>query len=114
MSDEREDVPPRSMPIGDLKIDPLAEDLLDSPAMQPYMNLAVAMMQQRDMAPATEEIAALPLERRYVWRVASALQWAFADMDTLTVDVDRQTLSLEDRRRLLDNGKAPPASVLPF
>jgi hypothetical protein len=42
------------------------------------------------MGPATAEIAALPLEKRYVWRVVSALQWAFADMDTLTVEVDRQ------------------------
>lgn len=104
----------RRVPIKDLKVDPLAEDLLDSPAMQPYMDLAVAMMGQRDMGPATEVIAALPLEKRYVWRVASALQWAFADMDTLTVEVDRQTLCLEDRRRLLEMVKHRPLQFCLF
>jgi hypothetical protein len=103
-----------NVPVKDLKIDPLAEDLLDSPAMQPYMDLAVAMMGQRDVGPATAEIAALPLEKRYVWRVASALQWAFADMDTLTVEVDRQTLSLEDRRRLLELVKHRPLQFCLF
>jgi hypothetical protein len=102
------------MPIRDLKFEPLAEDLLDSPAMQPYMDLAAAMMGQRDLAPATAEIVAMPLEKRYVWRVASALQWAFADMDTLTVEVDRQTLSMEDRRRLLELVKHRPLQFCLF
>jgi hypothetical protein len=66
------------------------------------------------MGPATAEIAALPLENRYVWRVASALQWAFADMDTLTVEVDRQTLSLKDRRRLLELVKHRPLQFCLF
>jgi hypothetical protein len=105
-------LPPKK--VKNLKFEPLAEDLLDSPAMQPYMNLALAMMQQQDMGPATAEIAALPLENRYVWRVASALQWAFADMDTLTVEVDRQTLSLKDRRRLLELVKHRPLQFCLF
>ena len=105
-------MPPKK--VKNLKFEPLAEDLLDSPAMQPYMNLALAMMQQQDMGPATAEIAALPLENRYVWRVASALQWAFADMDTLTVEVDRQTLSLKDRRRLLELVKHRPLQFCLF
>jgi hypothetical protein len=114
MSDEPEDSPIKRMPIRDLKFEPLAEDLLDSPAMQPYMDLAAAMMGQRDLAPATAEIVAMPLEKRYVWRVASALQWAFADMDTLTVEVDRQTLSMEDRRRLLELVKHRPLQFCLF
>ena len=114
MSDEPEDLPTKWMPISDLKVEPLADDLLDSPAMQPYMNLALAMMQQKDIGPAMAEIAALPLEKRYVWRVASALQWAFADMDTLTVEADRQTLSLEDRRRLLEMVRNRPLQFCLF
>lgn len=35
------------------------------------------MMGGKDTGPAIEELAALPLEKRYVWRVASALRWAF-------------------------------------
>jgi len=114
MSDEPPNFPTKRMPIDDLKSEPLSDDLLDSPAMQPYMNLALAMMQQDDLGPATEEITALPLEKRYVWRVASALQWAFADMDTLTVRVDRQTLSREDRRRLLELLKHRPLQFCLF
>ncbi len=39
---------------------------------------------------------ALPLEKRYAWRVASALKWAFADFENLNVVADRRTLSQED------------------
>jgi hypothetical protein len=69
--------------------------------MKPYMRLAMAMMGGKDTGPAIEELAALPLEKRYIWRIASALKWAFADFDTLTVEADRQTLSPEDKERLL-------------
>jgi len=77
--DEKGDDPIKQIPIGDLKIDPTAEDLIRSPAMQPYVKLALAVMGRKDVAPAVEEITALPLEKRYTWRVASALKWAFAD-----------------------------------
>jgi len=97
-----------------LKTEPGSDDLLESPAMQPYMKLALAMMQQRDLVPATEEIAVLPLENRYVWRVASALKWAFADLETLNVEVDRQTLSTEDRQRLLELLKHRPLQFCLF
>jgi hypothetical protein len=92
----------KQVPMRDLKVDPTAEDLLESEAMKPYMNLAVAMMGNKDTGPAIEELAGLPLEKRYVWRVASALKWAFADFDTLTVEADRQTISPEDRKQLVD------------
>ena len=38
----------------------------------------------------------MPLEKRYIWRVASALKWAFADLETVKIAVDRKTLSPED------------------
>ena len=64
------DESPKQIPLRDLKVDPTAEDLLDSAAMEPYLNLAVAMMTGgKDTGPAIEELAALPLEKRYVWRV---------------------------------------------
>jgi len=102
MSDQEDDASPKLVPIGDLKMDPAAEDLLDSPAMEPYLNLAMAIMGGKDTGPAMEELAALPLEKRYVWRVASALKWAFADFDTESVAADRKTMSAEDRRRLIE------------
>ena len=50
--------------------------------MQPYLGLL--------KTPNVEEIAALPLEKRHVWRIASALKWGFADLDSVYVPVDRE------------------------
>jgi hypothetical protein len=73
----------KQIPIGDLRTEPEAEDLLESAAMEPYLNLAMAVMGGKDTSPAIEGLAALALEKRYVWRVASALKWAFVDFETL-------------------------------
>ena len=81
-------------------MEPEAESLLESAAMEPYMNLAIALMGRKDTRPAIEKIGALPLEERYVWRVLSALKWAFADLETLNVEADRRTISPEDQTRL--------------
>ena len=88
--------------MNDLKVDPAAEDLIDSPAMEPYLTLALTVMGHKDVAPAVEEISALPLEKRYTWRVASALKWAFADFENLNVVADRRTLCQEDLDKLVD------------
>jgi hypothetical protein len=104
----------KKMPLRDLKMEPEAEELLDSAAMKPYLNLAIAMMGDRDPGPAIEELAALPLEKRYSWRVASALKWAFADLETLNAQAYRQTLSPEDRLRLLELLKNRPLQFYLF
>lgn len=114
MEDNKTDAPARYVPIGDLKVDPEADDLLDSAAMEPYTNLATAMMAGKDTSSAVEKLAALPLEKRYVWRVASALKWAFADFDTLTVEADRQTISPEDQMQLVDLLKHRPLQFCLF
>jgi hypothetical protein len=82
--------------------DPTAEDLLSSPAMKPYMNLALAVMGHKDVRPPVEAITALPLEQRYTLRVASALKWAFADFENLNIVADRRTLCQEDLDTLVD------------
>jgi hypothetical protein len=104
----------KQIPLRDLRVDPAAEDLLDSAAMEPYLNLAVAMMGGKDTRPAIEELAALPLEKRYVWRVASALKWAFVDFDSLTVEADRQTITPKDREQLADLVKHRPLQFCLF
>ena len=81
MSDQENDPLGNSLPLRDIKMESGSEDLLDSPAMEPYMNLALAMMGGKDTGPAIEGLAALPLEKRYVWHVTSALKWA---LPTLT------------------------------
>ena len=112
MSDQ--DHSAKRIPIGDLHVEPEAEELLDSAAMEPYMDLAIAMMGGKDTRPAIEKLAALPLEERYVWRVASALKWAFADLETLNVEVDRETILKEDRPRLIELLKNRPLQFCLF
>jgi hypothetical protein len=114
MDGQNDDEPIKQAPISDLKVEPEAEDLMDSPAMQPYMKLALAVMGHKDVAPAIEEIAALPLEKRYTWRVASALKWAFADFENLSVVADRRTLSQEDLDKLVDLLRVRPIQFCMF
>ena len=102
MSDQNDDQSAKRIPIRDLHIEPGAEELLQSAAMEPYRDFALAVMGGKDTGPAIEALAALPLEERYVWRVASALKWAFADLETLSVDADRQTMSKQDLERLVE------------
>jgi hypothetical protein len=104
----------QSVPSGKIKSDAAAEDLLDSPTMEPYVKLAMAVMGHKDPSAAVEEIAALPLEKRYTWRVASALKWAFADFENLNVVADRRTLSKEDLDRLVDLLKLRPLQFCLF
>jgi hypothetical protein len=114
MDENNPDDFPKQIPIRDLKMSPEAEDMLDSAAMEPYMNLAMAVMGGKDASQATEEIAALPLEKRYSYRVASALMWAFVDFDSLNVEADRQTLSPEDRKELAESLQHRPLQFCIF
>ncbi len=114
MSDHGNDPSRNMVPLSHIKMESGSEDLLDSPAMEPYMNLALAMMGCKDTGPAVEVIAALPLEKRYVWRVASALKWAFADFETLNIEADRRTLSPEDRKQLVELLKHRPLQFCLF
>jgi len=114
MDEKNDDDQIKKVPIGDLKIDPTAEDLIDSPAMEPYMKLAIAVMGHTDPNPAVAEITALPLEKRYTWRVASALKWAFADFENLNVVADRRTLSQGDLDTLVDLLRVRPLQFCLF
>src|ERR1700686_1404874 len=98
MSDKK----PKPIPIKDLISEDGAHELATSTDMQPYLRLMMAGRQDKDTTSQVEEIAAMPLERRYTWRVASALKWAFADLETVNVAVDRQTLSEEDLKKLVE------------
>jgi hypothetical protein len=102
------------VPIKDLKVEEGAEDLLNSPLMQPYLKAAAVILQNQNASEAIADIAALPLEKRYVWRVASALKWGFADFDNLNVEIDRQTLSPEDREKVTESLKHRPIQFCIF
>ncbi len=91
-----------------------AHELATSPDMQPYLRLIKAGLQDKDITPHVEEIAALPLEKRYIWRVASALKWAFADLETVSVAVDLETLSPEDLGKVVELLRLRPMQFCMF
>jgi hypothetical protein len=109
-----EDHPIKRIPINKLRQEDGAQELAESADMEPYVNFAVALMQGNDPEPELEAIRQLPIEKRYVWRVASALKWGFADFDDLGVDADRQTLSPEDFSRVMDLMKLRPMQFCLF
>ena len=104
----------KRIPIRDLISEDGVDELLDSPEMEPYVKLAVAAMEGSDPRPFLEELAQLPLHRRYIWRVSSALKWAFADCDTANVKADKETLSPEDFARVMDLLKIRPMQFCLF
>jgi hypothetical protein len=86
----------KQVPVSQVKVEEGAEELTASENMRPYLNFSMASAAGRDVRPALQAIAALPLQRRYIWRVVSALKWAFVDLDTESLVADIKTLSAED------------------
>lgn len=78
-----------------------AKELMSAPEMQPYRQFIEAVLTEGDVDGFLQEIAKLPLEKRYVWRVASALKWGFADLQDWSVIADRKTLTEEDAAKLM-------------
>ncbi len=101
--------------IGDLITgDGVAHELATSAAMQPYLRLALAVLRDTDPTQQLDEVASLPLEKRYIWRVASALTWAFSDFDDVNVETDRATISQDDLEKVLNLLKLRPAQFCLF
>jgi hypothetical protein len=84
-----------------IKMEDGAQELMSAPEMQPYLRYIEAAMLGGDIDPSLREIAELPLEKRYVWRVASALKWGFADFEDWNVAVDRKTLKPQDAAKVM-------------
>jgi hypothetical protein len=97
MSDQKFEV----VEVDSIMMEDGAKDLMSAPEMQPYLRYIEAAMLEKDISPTMREIAELPLEKRYVWRVASALKWGFADFEDWNVVVDRRTLKPEDAEKVL-------------
>ena len=104
----------KNIRINELRQEEGASELTESPDMEPYLDYIIAGMQGRDGKAELETISNLPLEKRYVWRVASALKWAFADLETVSVDVDRVTLSKEDLKKLIELLRLRPTQFCIF
>ena len=54
----------KQVPLNDLKAEEGADDLIESAAMQPYVRLAVALLEGKSIKDSVAAIAALPLEQR--------------------------------------------------
>jgi hypothetical protein len=104
----------KKIPINELRQEEGAAELASSPDMEPYLNYIVTAMQGADVKPHLEELSKLPLEKRYVWRVASAMKWAFADFDNVTVAADRDTMNSDDMAKVLDLLKVRPIQFCMF
>jgi hypothetical protein len=109
MSDE-----PKRIPINELVCEDGAHELATSLNMKPYLEFLKAEIQGHDTASQLSVIAALPVDKRYVWRIASALKWAFADFDDVTVGVDGQTLTPEDFAKVAELLKFRPVQFAMF
>src|ERR1039457_247972 len=97
-----EDEPVRRIPINQLHQEPGAHELATSPDMQPYLDFIKAVIQDHDPSPELEAIRRLTLDKRYVWRVASALKWGLADCESMSVEADMQTLTPDDFAKVME------------
>jgi hypothetical protein len=74
----------------DIRVDPLAHELATSEGTRPYLDCLIKGYRDNavGLEAALEVIRDLPLEKRYTWRVFSALKWAFADFEDEYVALD--------------------------
>jgi hypothetical protein len=81
---------PEIIPLSEIKIDPLAQELVRSEQSRPYMDywMRAYSNDAAGVETAREVLRDLPLEKRYTWRVFSALKWALADFDDEGVKLD--------------------------
>jgi hypothetical protein len=93
----------------------MPKELIWSPWMQLYIRfLKKRLIDESAVEPELAAITKLPLEERYVWRIASALKWSFTDFDSLHVCVDRETLPQEELQKLGDLLRLRPAQFCLF
>ena len=71
--------------------------------MRPYLALQKASIEKDNagVLKAVADLKNLKVEDRYLWRVASALKWAFADFDSASVGADMATIETDDDRKRL-------------
>jgi hypothetical protein len=72
-----------NVPLKEIKTDSLAHELATSEGTKPYLDCLIKAYRDNavGLEAALEVIRDLPIEKRYTWRVFSALKWAFADFE---------------------------------
>src|SRR5208283_5150584 len=94
---------PEMIPVKEIAIDPLAQELVRSEQARPYTNYFMKAY-SNDAAGieiALQVLRDLPLEKRYTWRVFSALKWAFANFDDECVKLDLPHIPETKRAEML-------------
>jgi len=84
------------IPTKDIKMDDGAKEMMESSDLQPYLQHIETVITGRGKDKAMKALCELPLEKRYVYRIASSLQTAFCDFDKSSVRADLNTMNAED------------------
>lgn len=94
---------PEKIPLNEISIDPLAQELVRSEHARPYADYFMKAFSNdaAGIESALQVLRDLPLENRYTWRVFSALKWAFADFDDECVRLDLPHISETKRTEML-------------
>ena len=94
---------PEMIPLNEIKIDPLAQELVRSEQARPYMDYFMKAYSNdaAGIESALQVLRDLPFEKRYTWRVFSALKWALADFDDECVRLDLPHISEPERAEML-------------
>ena len=85
---EADDSRIKKIKVEDIQTDPVGDMLVSGDALKPYMLHYAAVMTGQDSDSTLQTIAALPIEKRYLFRVAQCLDWALADYDGETAKLD--------------------------
>jgi hypothetical protein len=84
------------MPIENIVVEDGAHDVMNSPDMRRYLDSAEAAITGQGSDKATKAISELPLESRYIWRIANSLKQGFCDFDKSSVRADLGTMNAAD------------------
>ena len=88
--------------LDEIEFDPEAKALASSDQMRPYIQFMAAIYSKDEKAwqIASKKIKALPLGKRYIWRIVEALKWGFSDFNSSTLRLDLECLSDADRQKI--------------
>jgi hypothetical protein len=76
------------IPLSQVDTDPVGDMLAESDAIRPYIDHYCALMGRGDTEKTLGVIAALPVDKRYLSRVVQCLDWALADYDSCSIELD--------------------------
>jgi hypothetical protein len=91
---EPEDI--RTMRVKDIIAEDGALGMANTSLMEPYLANLEARITGQGREEAEKAIADLPMERRYIRRLASSLKRAFVDFDKSSIRTDLSTMKAED------------------